>query len=166
MSKIKHGLRYDKKPQNASEHRAENINNKILIDIIYPIVGKKTTNGGDLENVCKMFLGNKFNGVYPSDMIPRLTNHKKYAILNLDDSTQGGSHWVAIAKMKNNVMLFDSYGRKGAKIIPYLGKSGNGTVINVDEDADQKINEKNCGARCIAWLLLYDLWGSKMARLL
>lgn len=138
------------------------IYNKILKYIVEPLVGNKTTYMSDLEKVGKKMLGQKFLGVYPSDKIPTLKNHE-YAILNLDKSNESGSHWVAIAKIKNKTHFYDSFGRKDINIIKSLKYSGNGKIINTDNDAEQKKEEMNCGARCIAWLILFDKWGSTCA---
>ncbi len=108
----------------------------------------------------------KFHGVYPSDHIPELTKEKPYAILNLDKSTESGSHWVAIAKVNNETYIYDSFGRKNQQIIPSLSKSGNGKIEDTDRDAEQKINELNCGNRSVAFLLLVDRFGINYAKLI
>ena len=63
-------------------------------------------------------------------------------------------------------MIYDSFGRKYNKIIPSLNYSGNGRLINTDLDAEQKISETDCGARSLAWLMVYDRHGSEMAELI
>ena len=114
----------------------------------------------------KKLFQEKFHGVYPSDQIPELTKEKPYAILNLDKSTESGSHWVAIAKVNNETYIYDSFGRKNQQIIPSLSKSGNGTIEDTDRDAEQKINELNCGNRSVAFLLLVDRFGINYAKLI
>ena len=104
--------------------------------------------------------------MYPSDHIPELTKEKPYAILNLDKSTESGSHWVAIAKVNDETYIYDSFGRKNQQIIPSLSKSGNGTIEDTDRDAEQKINELNCGNRSVAFLLLVDRFGINYAKLI
>lgn len=146
------------------ETYANLIYNIILKDIVEPLIGDKTTYMNDLEKIGKKMLGQKFIGVYPSDKIPTLKNNE-YAILNLDKSNESGSHWTAIAKKANKTHFYDSFGRKD-NIIKSLKKSGNGKIINTDNDAEQKIEELNCGARSIAWILFFDKWGSKYADLI
>lgn len=138
------------------------IYNKILKYIVEPLIGDKTTYMNDLEKIGKKMLSQKFIGVYPSDKIPTLKNNE-YAILNLDKSNESGSHWVSIAKKGNKTHFYDSFGRKDINIIKSLTYSGNGKIINTENDAEQKIQELNCGARCIAWLILFDRWGSRCA---
>ena len=142
------------------------IYDKILKEIIEPLSGDKTTYLTELNGIGKKILGVKFRGVYPSDKIPKLNDLSKYAILNLDRSNEAGSHWVAIAKDGKDTVLYDSFGRSDKKIIPNLQYSGNGRIINTDEDVEQNILETNCGARSLAWLVLYDNWGVDTALLI
>ena len=138
----------------------------ILKDIITPIAGNNTTYLSELLEIGKKLLGDKFKGVYPSDKIPKLNELSPYAILNLDTSREKGSHWVAIAKKDNNTYLYDSFGRRDTQIIPNLRFSGNGKIINTDDDQEQKVTEYDCGARCIAWLVFFDKWGADDAMLI
>jgi len=139
------------------------IYNKILKEI-KPL--GNTTYLSDLLGLSKKLLGVKFKGVFPSDKIPTLNDLSRYAILNLDKSTESGSHWVAIAKHGDITYLYDSFGRKNTQIIPNLKFSGNGRIIDTDYDAEQKIYEIDCGARCLAWLLFFDKYGPKCALLI
>ena len=63
-------------------------------------------------------------------------------------------------------MFYDSFGRNDTEIIPNLKYSGNGKIINTDDDTEQEIMEENCGARCLAWLCLYDEYGEDTAILI
>jgi hypothetical protein len=148
-----------------TEKEAEKKYNDILKNTVYPLTGNKTTYGNVLEEIAKKIFGKMFHGVYPSDQIPSLSLNKKYAILNLDSSDMGGSHWVAVARDKNDILIYDSFGRKAKKIIPSLTNS-TGKIINTDLDAEQKIEETDCGARCIAWLIFFHKYGRKNAILI
>ena len=152
--------------QKNDEKKAHIIYNKILKDIVVPIIGNKTTYMSDLQKAGKMMFGVKFKGVYPSDKIPKLNELSSYAILNLDKSYEPGSHWIAIAKKGNRTYVYDSFGRTHTKIIPNLKYSGNGRLINTDRDAEQEIQQTDCGARSLAWLLLFHKWGVKYAKLI
>jgi hypothetical protein len=161
-----------------SEKEANHLYNKILRQVVVPLIGNKTTYQNDLERAGIKALGLLFKGVYPSDKIPPLNNLKPYAILNLDRSSEAGSHWVAVAfdgkadgvrrrgAAKNKTYLYDSFGRKGIKIIPSLFHSGNGRIVDTDYDAEQTEEETNCGARSLAWLLFFDRYGPKNAMLI
>jgi hypothetical protein len=128
--------------------------------------GDKTTYLKELNGVGNKLLGVKFKGVFPSDKIPRLNDLSPYCILNLDTSKESGSHWVALAKNGDHSVLYDSFGREHPKIIPRLRYSGNGKIVDTDRDAEQKVLETNCGARCLAWLCIFDKHGEDMAMLI
>ena len=150
------------------EKQAENFYNQYLTNSVYPLIGNKTTYLGELEGAGKKLLKVKFKGVFPSDKIPKLNDLSPYCILNLDKSTESGSHWIALAKMpnSNNSVVYDSFGRDYRKIIPNLDLSGNGRILNTDKDSEQEILETDCGARCLAWLLVFDKQGADVAKLI
>ena len=147
------------------EKDAEILYKKILKDV-EGLTGDKTTYLQQLNGVGKKILGVKFKGVFPSDKIPKLHDLTPYCILNLDKSTEPGSHWVALAKHGKDSILYDSFGRDNKQIIPALRYSGNGSIIDTDRDAEQKIKETNCGARCLAWLKFFDEYGAKNSMLI
>ena len=147
------------------EKKAEEIY-KNKLKLVETFVGSNTTWLSDLERLGKRLFGVKFHGVYPSDKIPKLTKSRCYCILNTDKSGEPGSHWVALAKNGSKVLFYDSFGRKGKDIMPTICQSGNGTLIDTDTDKEQRVLETNCGARCLAWLWVFDDCGSKVASLI
>jgi hypothetical protein len=148
-----------------NEKKAEKIYNRLLKDKIYPLVGDKITYGSDLDIIGKKLFGSLFAGVFSSDKIITLSKNKRYVIYNLDKSYEGGSHWIACAYEKNDIICYDSFGRKANKIIPSLTNS-TGKVLNTDLDAEQKIEQTDCGARSLAWLLFFHNHGKKNAMLI
>jgi hypothetical protein len=136
----------------------------ILKKIIEPQVGKKETYSDDLNRLAIKLFGVKMRGVFPSDKIPKLTDLTPYAILNLDKSTESGSHWIAVAKIpeKDVIICYDSFGRSFSKIIPSLKNNGM-KIMDTNQDAEQKIKETNCGARCLAFLVCFEQYGWKQA---
>ena len=138
--------------------------NKILKDIT-DAMGDKSTFLSELNGVGRKLLGVKFHGVYPSDKIPRLNDLSPYCILNLDKSNEPGSHWVALAKLedKNASVIYDSFGRDHMKIIPNLQYSGNGRIIQPEDDSEQHVLQMDCGQRCCSFLLFLDRYGIKNA---
>ena len=150
-----------------TEKQAVDLYNQYLKQV-YSLVGNKSTYLSELEGVGKKLLKVKFKGVFPSDKIPKLNDLSPYCILNLDKSTQSGSHWISLAKFenKNDSLVYDSFGRDFKEIIPDLNLTGNGRIINTDRDAEQKVEETDCGARCIAWLMVFDRHGSEMAMMI
>ena len=139
--------------------------NKILKSVKKK-VGGKTTYLGQLDRAGKDIFGSRFHGVYPSDKIPKLTDRKPYAILNLDKSNESGSHWISIAKVGDHTIVYDSFGRHHTKIIPSLLYSGNGKLISTDDDQEQHILATDCGARSISWLEFLDKYGAENSLLI
>ena len=148
------------------ERKANKIYDLLLDRIIkYHTLTNGTTYLSQLDEIGKHLLKDKFMGVYPSDKIPKLTKKQCYCILNLDNSSESGSHWVSLAlDLKGNSMFYDSFGRDYKEIIPNLEYSKNGKVINTELDAEQGILQQDCGSRALAWLLLYEHWGAKVAK--
>jgi len=115
-----------------------------------------------LNKICKKLFGKKYIGTFPSDRIPRLKNNN-YTIINLDDSSLPGSHWVAIAKKTNKTYIYDSFGRKTQKILPSIYGSGNKNIYMTDPDINQK-NDSSCALHCISWLIICDKYGFEYSK--
>jgi hypothetical protein len=151
-----------------NEKSIEYLNGKILKHIEKLFQGKAGVNGdestymNDLTSIAKKLLGDKYKGTFTSDAIPFLTDTKPYCIVNLDNSHQSGSHWIAIAKYykKDRYLVYDSFGRKTQRILPSaLNKFGSGNIVDTDYDAEQRVEEMNCGQRCLSFLILTDFFG-------
>ena len=140
--------------------RADKIYNDVL-KVVQGAIGSTTTFQRDLVLIGVKLFGPTFQGVFPADKIPKMEDGQ-YAILNLDKSSQPGSHWIAVVKTGGDMLIYDSFGRASKKIIPSVFKSGNGSIIDTDYDKEQTDSQLNCGARSIAALLVYHLWGKKM----
>ena len=135
-----------------------------LKDIIKKIGHNRTTDTDALTKVGGQLLGKLFRGVFPSDRIPRMRTGQ-YCILNLDRSSEGGSHWIAVAKdAARSFVVYDSFGRKATKIIPSLAKLGK--TRDTEDDAEQGLLEENCGQRSLAWLMVYHNHGKSSALLI
>ena len=129
-------------------------------------IGSDTTYTTALEAAGLKYLGSRFAGVYPSDRIPKLTEDKPYAIINVDSSEAPGSHWVGIAKAdeEGKTIVYDSFARKTSKLIPSVKASQKGSsIIETDRDVEQAESELNCGARSIAFLISHFMFGDSSA---
>ena len=51
----------------------------------------------------------KFNGVYSRDNLPKIIKNAAY-VINLDEYTDVGTHWIALCVKNNEVIYFDSFG--------------------------------------------------------
>ena len=147
--------------QGVRRTQAEQIYNNILTHKIIPLVGHgKTTDNFELRKVGKQLFHDKFVGVFSSDSIPKLKKNT-YCIANLDPKDKPGSHWVSMVKLNNGrIGIYDSFGRKSKTILPNFKR----LLKDTDLDAEQRIEETNCGQRCCAWLYVYDKYGWGMAK--
>ncbi len=119
--------------------------------------GKKETDSDKLNLIGKRLFSNKFVGVFSKDKIPRMKSGQ-YAIINLDDSGQPGSHWVSLVKSRKKYVIYDSFGRNTTNILPNFQK-GYGKIMNTENDVEQSRAEENCGQRSLASLCVYDNFG-------
>ena len=107
------------------------------------IIGhSETTTNKELLGAGRKLLGSNFQSVVPIDKIPK--HRLGYCIVNTDKSGKPGTHWFAIAP---NNDLYDSLEENG-----------------VLSDVEQKIWEKICGQRAIAWCQ-FHLQDPKFAKL-
>lgn len=78
---------------------------------------------------------------------------REASIVNLDNSTGSGTHWVCFRKENSKVEYFDSYGdlRPPAEIQRYLS----GTYISYNRTGYQKLHDSSeiCGHLCLSFLL-------------
>jgi ribosomal protein S17E len=138
--------------------KAEDLYNKYFKEIVNKY-GNKETNSIQLNKIGKKLFGKKFKGVFASDQIP-IMRGGQYAIINLDDSSKNGSHWISLVKgFKGHSYVYDSFGRKHWKIIPSLVQSGNGVILETEDDKEQSIDSEACGQHSLSFLCVYDKLG-------
>ena len=51
----------------------------------------------------------RFNGVYSRDDLPNKVKDGAY-VINLDEYSDIGTHWISLYELNNNVTYFDSFG--------------------------------------------------------
>lgn len=130
--------------------------NDAILGVIVKLMGNKETGEDELRAVGKKLFPRTFNDVTSFD---RYKDKWGYHIVNVDPSFMGGSHWVAIVRTPKDTLIYDSFGRKTSKIMPELITTGQ--IIDSEYDAEQGVNEDNCGQRCISALIIYDQLGKK-----
>lgn len=108
----------------------------------------------DIEQLVK---GNQhFLGCFSRDTIPKLEYKKRWSmIVNLNKSTQPGSHWVALYNNPNHKhqYYFDSFGAPPPIEIERL-KLFKPIAYNVSQIQD--LNSSACGYYCIAFIEWLD----------
>jgi len=136
---------------------------KNILSKVEKTLGSGATYNTELETFGKQLFGKKFHGVYAADKLPKLTKTQPYAIINLDKSGEGGSHWIALAKSGAKIIFYDSFGRPNRSILPMLNEEAKIKIVDTEDDAEQNIVEENCGARCMVFLIMFDKFGEKIA---
>jgi len=143
--------------------KGDELYSAILEQVTRTMLGTGSTSMSQLSSVGDELLGKRFQGVFASDQIPVL-KRPGYAIVNTDPWGSPGEHWIAIARGKTgNTWVYDSFGRPTDRVLKSMLKSGNGDIQDTERDSEQLVREEDCGARSMAWLLVFDRFGAKKA---
>ena len=95
-----------------------------------------------------------FIGVFPIDSLPQV-RHKKplKLIVNLDPSTQPGSHWVAIYRRANGqAYYFDTFGRSPPPLIREWLAQNSWDWKHFDRQIQGANDSVSCGYICMTFL--------------
>jgi hypothetical protein len=137
---------------------------------VVSILGSGETSNTQLDKVCYKLFGNQFAGTFSSDKIPKMNKKSNMCVLNLDDSSQQGSHWVSIIFDNNTVYVYDSFDRNAKNILPSIFNKykvvRNTDRTSVSKAIRQKDYEEDCGQRCVASLIIYKVDGLESFKLL
>jgi len=98
-----------------------------------------------------------FRDVFMRNMLPTSGAHRnKSDIVNLDDATGLGTHWVAYAKRNNRVVYFDSFGnlRPPKELVRYFGNGA--MTIEYNRTSYQTYDQSFCGQMCLRFLQTVD----------
>ena len=97
-----------------------------------------------LEAARKLKIPN-FRGVSLRDILPKKPKKKECGILNLDDTTGSGTHWVAWYKNGTEKKYFDSYGLQPPnELVDYLH-----SPILYNTERVQPYDQVFCGHLCL-----------------
>jgi hypothetical protein len=152
-----------KQAGSGQEKTVEKIYNRILHEIVEPAIGNKITYTDELNKAGRKLLGHTFTGAFPRDELDTSKNH--YCVLNVDKSSEPGSHWLGCVVRDGKTYVYDSFGRTSRALVPNLLKGGK-KVVDADYDAEQMPKEDNCGARALAWLVCVEHLGLDSALLI
>jgi hypothetical protein len=130
-------------------NKMKDVEYNMFLKQIGQILGNRITFNIELDRLGRYLFG-PLLGVFPRDKQPA-KHGKNYYIVNLDNSNQPGSHWVAVA----GNLVYDSFGRD-------LGFR----MQRTEDDAEQENWEVNCGQRCLAFLCVYHRYGAQKAKLI
>ena len=100
----------------------------------------------EIEKYVKMLQIRNFRGCYMRDELKDLKPlDKECGVLNLNLSSEPGSHWTCWFKINNKKCYFNSFGLPPPQeLIDYLG-----SPILCSTFQLQGLNEKNCGKWCL-----------------
>ena len=97
-----------------------------------------------LEAARKLKIPN-FRGVSLRDILPKKPKKKECGILNLDDTTGSGTHWIAWYKNGTEKKYFDSYGLQPPnELVDYLH-----SPILYNTERVQPYDQVFCGHLCL-----------------
>ena len=91
----------------------------------------------------------KFNGVYSRDNLPKIKDGAY--VINLDEYSDIGTHWVALYVQNNDVTYFDSFGVEHIpkEIRTFIGNK----KIKTNTFEIQAYDSIMCGYFCIGFML-------------
>ena len=98
-----------------------------------------------------------FRGVFLKDTLPTKTQLNECGILNLDSSSDDGTHWVMWLKKGKDKFYFDSYGvQPPSELIAYLE-----SPIFYNIERVQQSDEVFCGHLCLFTLKQLSLGNNR-----
>ena len=135
-------------------HNKESIgedNEKDVIVYGIPIPNKALTNF-ELSKYCAKLNIATLRGIFARDSLPACPQRNECGIINLNTSSEPGSHWVCYFKTGTDRMYFDSFGQ----ITPYEVQMYLKTKPEIDQqvikrntDIVQSAGTKVCGHLCL-----------------
>ena len=116
--------------------------NIIVENIVLP--NKPLTNF-ELEEAAQELKISNFRGVFLRNTLPKRPKKNECGILNLDDTSGNGTHWVAWYKNGKNKYYFDSFGvQPPTELITYLS-----SPIHYNTEEIQPRDQVFCGHLCL-----------------
>ena len=115
-----------------------------------------------VETACKLILRHNFKGVFPYDLFPlSIYKNTPYSfVVNLDKSTEPGSHFICMYITENIIEYYDSYGLAPflPRIEKYIEKNINaGKHFNYNKMSVQPLTSDYCGYYVMGYLLSKDI---------
>ena len=120
-------------------------NNEPLIAVGNLFLPSKPLSNFEVFNPAKKLKISNFRGVFLRDTLPKKSNKTECGILNLDDTSGSGTHWVAWHKNKKKKYYFDSFGlQPPVELITYLR-----SPIHYNTEEIQPRDQVFCGHLCL-----------------
>ena len=109
----------------------------------------------DVLTTCgQQVIGPSFKGCFARDTMDYSSLRcGQTALVNTQPANSPGEHWCAVGcDSKNRIIVYDSFGRKGAGLLHIRGQR----VVDTDLDAEQLPSETDCGPRSLAWCVIFS----------
>jgi len=81
-----------------------------MIQIENIVLPNKPLSNLEIEDAVKKISLKNFRGVFLRNTLPKKPKRNECAIMNLDNTSGNGTHWVAWFKRGNDKFYFDSFG--------------------------------------------------------
>ena len=96
---------------------------------------------------------NKFKGVYSRDNLPHKIKDGAY-VINLDEYSNIGTHWIALYGKNNDITYFDSFGVEHIpkEIIKFINRPSQNKNIMTNIFRIQAYDSIMCGYFCIGFI--------------
>jgi hypothetical protein len=92
----------------------------------------------------------RFAGVFSRNDLPKTIYNKNY-IINMDDRSGFGTHWVAVINTGSRCIYFDSFGvYPPEEVLLFMRSSGKENIMN--EYRVQDVGSLMCGYFCIYFI--------------
>ena len=131
------------------------------------MLGDGVTDSVQLDDIGGALFDGRWMGAHSSEYAKSFLNHAPRdarAIVNTDPSHKPGEHWVALAKdAQGRAYIYDSFGRRPGEMSKQWTGGAFDALVDAEDDAEQDLAEKNCGQRCIAFLVACDRYGAAEA---
>ena len=109
------------------------------------VLPNKPLTNFELEEAARELNVSNFRGVFLRNTLPKRPKKNECGILNLDDTSGNGTHWVAWYKNGNNKYYFDSFGiQPPIELISYLK-----SPIYYNTEEIQPRDQVFCGHLCL-----------------
>ena len=121
------------------------LNKKMNISVGNLVLPNKPLSNIELLEAARKLRIPNFRGVNLRDTLPKRAKRKECGILNLDDTTGSGTHWVAWYKNGDEKKYFDSYGLQPPnELVAYLR-----SPILYNTEQIQPYDQVFCGHLCL-----------------
>ena len=114
------------------------------------LLGKRTTYASDIDRIGRQHFGPRWGGVLARDTLPE-PGHMRVFVVNTDESTGRGVHWISAMDVQGKRYFNDSLGMAGASQRRQL-EHLHPNATWADLDAEQAKHEKDCGVRSLVAL--------------